>query len=353
MKKNHTPGIKMNRILVLRLSSMGDVLLALPVLKGILGNNPEVELVFVTRKNFVPYFTGIDRLIIVPFDPDGLHKGLSGLWRLFIGIRHYSCKRVVDLHGVLRTNLLDFLLLLNGCRIYKICKHRKIRRKILNNKTIGIKVPRTVDRYLRVFEKAGLAGNIVDNAFPPMDYPTWISNINPHVRRIGIAPVSKHRTKNWGLKNVSELISLLKLKYPVEIHLFGGTEDKQDLNSLSGPDIFNHAGMIDPLDEISLIQTMDLFVSMDSANMHLASLAGISTVSIWGATDPSLGFAPLNQPADYSLFADPADVTCRPCSVYGEIPCRRADAPMICMNSIKPGNVLDKINEILLLSDKN
>lgn len=343
----------MKRILVLRLSSMGDVLLTLPVLKGIVSSNAEVELVFVTRKNFVPYFSGIDRLIVVPFDPDGLHKGLPGLWRLFNEVRRYSCKCVVDLHGVLRTNLLDILLLVNGCHIYRIHKYRKLRRNILNNKRIGAMVPHTVDRYLSVFEKAGLAGNIVDNAFPPMDYPTWISNINPHVRRIGIAPVSKHRTKNWGLKNVSELISLLKLKYPVEIHLFGGIEDKQDLNSLSGPDIFNHAGVIDPLDEISLIQTMDIFVSMDSANMHLASLAGISTVSIWGATDPSLGFAPLNQPADYALYADPADVFCRPCSVYGEIPCRRTDAPMICMNTIKPEHVLNKIGEILLLSDQN
>jgi ADP-heptose:LPS heptosyltransferase len=260
---------------------------------------------------------------------------------------------VLDLHGVLRTNLLDALFLLTGCRIYRIRKHRKLRRKILKHKKAGLGVPHAVIRYLRVFEKAGLTGKISGSAFPPTDHPARIARINKEEIRIGIAPISKHKTKNWGLNNVSKLISLLRLKYPVEIHLFGGPEDQPALDSLSGPDVFNHAGVFGPLDEISLIQKMDVFISMDSANMHLASLAGVATVSVWGATDPSLGFSPLHQPDDYSLYSDPADVFCRPCSVYGEIPCKRTDAPMICMNSIKPGKVLNKISEILLLSDKN
>jgi len=343
----------MNSILVLRLSSMGDVLLTLPVMLGILSNNPDLQLVFVTRKKFIPYFSGIDRLIVIPFDPEGLHKGLPGLWRLFRDIRRYPLRSVVDLHGILRTWLLDAFFLLTGCRIYRIRKHRKLRRKILKHKKDGMSVPHTVTRYLKVFEKAGLTGKVSGSAFPSTNDPTPIASTNIDVIRIGIAPISKHRTKNWGLKNVWELISLLRLKYSVEIHLFGGLEDQPVLNSLAGPDVFNDAGFIDPLDEISLIRTMDLFVSMDSANMHLAALAGVATVSIWGATDPRLGFAPLYQPDEYALYADPTDVVCRPCSVYGEIPCRRSDAPMICMNSIKPEQVLNKIIEILLLADKN
>ncbi|TSA33711.1 MAG: lipopolysaccharide heptosyltransferase family protein, partial [Porphyromonadaceae bacterium] len=137
----------MKSILVLRLSSMGDVLLTLPVMLGILSSNPDLQLVFVTRKKFIPYFSGIDRLIVIPFDPDGPHKGLPGLWRLFREIRRYPFSSVVDLHGILRTWLLDALFLLTGCRIYRIRKHRKLRRKILKHKKAGMSVPPTVIRY--------------------------------------------------------------------------------------------------------------------------------------------------------------------------------------------------------------
>jgi ADP-heptose:LPS heptosyltransferase len=332
---------------------MGDVLLTLPVMQGILRSNTDVQLIFVTRKKFSPYFGGIDRLIVVPFDPDGPHRGLSGLWRIFGEIRRYPFRRVVDLHGMIRTWFLDAIFLLTGCRVYRIRKHRKLRRKILGDNQLKISVPHTSLRYQRVFKRAGLTGGLSPSVFPPAGGTTRTGRMQTDLIRVGIAPISKHTTKNWGLNNIAELIGLLKLRYSVEIHLFGGKEDQIELNSLLVPDVFNQAGIIETLHEISLIQTLDVFISMDSANMHLAALAGIPTLSIWGATDPRLGFAPLFQPDSYALFADPSDVICRPCSVYGEIPCKRKDSPMICMNSIKPEQVMNKISEILILSDKN
>lgn len=343
----------MKRILVLRLSSMGDVLLTLPVMKGIISSNPDLELVFVTRKKFAPYFSGIERLIVVSFDPAGEHKGLPGLFRLFREIRSHRFNKVIDLHGVLRTNLLDLMFLLNGCRVYRIHKHRKLRRFILKHKKSEMRVPHAVVRYLSVFEKAGFSGAVAAGGLAFSGEPRGSARIGTPVIRAGIAPVSKHSTKNWGLQNVSKLISLLNLTYSIEIHLFGGPEDHAGLNSLAGRNVFNHAGKMLPAEEISLLGMLDIFISMDSANMHLASLAGIPTLSIWGATDPKLGFAPLYQPDDYALFADSAKVFCRPCSVYGEIPCKRADAPMICMDSIKPEQVLNKIIEILRKAGKN
>lgn len=342
----------MTSILVLRLSSMGDVLLTLPVMLGILEENPEVQLIFVTRKRFTPYFTGHDRLVLVPFDPEGKHKGISGLLALFREIRGFPFKKVVDLHGVLRTNLLSILLRISGRRIYKIRKYRLLRRKILKNPKSGT-MPHTVERYGRVFEKAGFTGKLAQKVFGLPGNPGGSGIRNKEIVRIGMAPLSKHLTKNWGLSHFSGLINLLNAEYQVEIHLFGGPEDTEVLNSLSGPLVYNHAGRLSQREEISLIRTLDVFLSMDSANMHLASLAGIPTVSIWGATDPRLGFGALNQPEDYSIFADPEVVTCRPCSVYGEIPCIRTDAPMICMNSITPEKVFNKIKEILLQIDRN
>lgn len=331
----------------MRLSSMGDVLLTLPVITGILAGNPEVQIIFVTRSRFVPYFAGIPRLTVIAFDPEGHHKGLIGIIRLFKEIRRHDFKTVIDLHGILRTWILDAFFLLTGSAIFTVRKYRKLRRFILKNPKAGKSVPHTVSRYSAVFKKAGLICQISASVFPAPPDPSQVETGHKNPIKIGIAPMSKHSTKNWGISNVSELISLAKTKYDAEIHLFGGLEDKLILDTLSGPKIYNHAGMSNPMDEISLIRTMTLFVSMDSANMHLASLVGIPTISIWGATDPSLGFAPLFQPEAYTLHSDSPDVYCRPCSVYGELPCKRIDAPMLCMTSIRPGQVLNKINEIL------
>ncbi|MFA6126935.1 MAG: glycosyltransferase family 9 protein [Bacteroidales bacterium] len=342
----------MKSLLVLRLSSMGDVILTKPVMLGVLDKNPDIRIVFVTRKKFIPYFKGNDRLLTVSFDPEGVHRGMTGLVRLFRELKSFNCDYVIDLHGIIRTRILDTLFLITGKKVYRIRKYRKLRREILKKRTPGLTVPHAVDRYLEVFEKAGFKGALADCPFRiNAGHPGLIPE-NPSVIRIGLAPLSKHRTKNWGLQHVSELIRLLRLQDSIELHLFGGIEDQEELNALTGPGVINHAGNTDALDEISLFRKMDLFLSMDSANMHLASLTGIPTLSVWGATDPTLGFGALNQPRDYSLWSDSPEVYCRPCSVYGEIPCRRTDAPMICMNSITPLRVLDKIKEILRLSGK-
>jgi ADP-heptose:LPS heptosyltransferase len=341
----------MESILVMRLSSMGDVLLTLPVLAGILEENKELQVLFVTREKFAPYFTGIERLKVINFEPESIHKGIPGLFRFFREIRGYVFDKVFDLHGNLRTSILDFLMKMDGCQVFRIKKHRAIRRRAIKERDAGIMVPHAIDRYLDVFARAGFDGMISSSYQLGSGFARDFEKGKSEIKRIGIAPISKHRTKNWGLTNISELIHLVDAHFKSEIHLFGGIEDQLDLSTLTGKNIFNHAGKADPREEISLIQSMDVFISMDSANMHLASLIGTPTISIWGATDPKMGFAPINQPIDFAIHSDLPDVYCRPCSVYGEVPCKRKDSPMICMTSIAPQRVFNKILEILGPSD--
>jgi ADP-heptose:LPS heptosyltransferase len=341
----------MRSILVLRLSSMGDVLLTMPVLDGILEKNQDLQIIFVTRRKFEPYFSGIRRLTIIAFDPEGIHKGIAGLFRLHKEIRCQNFDLVIDLHGTLRTIMIDLSLGMAGYKVFRIKKHRSIRRQVIRKKGPGIMVPHAVTRYLEVFFKAGLQGKISSFSSLGSEFKKSLATVQSATKRIGIAPISKHKTKNWGLTNIGELIQLINTNFNCEVHLFGGAEDQLDLGPLSGGNVYIHAGIAKPKEEISLISKMDIFISMDSANMHLASLIGIPTISIWGATDPKLGFAPLNQPISYAIYSDSPEVYCRPCSVYGEVPCRRSDSPMICMTSITPQRVLGKIMEILSQSD--
>jgi ADP-heptose:LPS heptosyltransferase len=83
-------------------------------------------------------------------------------------------------------------------------------------------------------------------------------------------------------------------------------------------------------------------VTMDSANMHLASLVATPVVSIWGATHPYAGFMGWNQSIDNAVQTD---LPCRPCSIYGKKDCMRGD--YACLYQIKPETIVGKIERIL------
>jgi ADP-heptose:LPS heptosyltransferase len=91
---------------------------------------------------------------------------------------------------------------------------------------------------------------------------------------------------------------------------------------------------------------LNAMISMDSANMHLASLVGVPVVSVWGATHPYAGFMGWKQSP---VNAVQLDMPCRPCSVFGQKPCRRKDGA--CLRGIMPERVIEKV-EKLLLGDK-
>ena len=93
--------------------------------------------------------------------------------------------------------------------------------------------------------------------------------------------------------------------------------------------------------ELILMSHLDVMISMDSGNMHLASLVGTKVVSIWGATHPYAGFMGWNQSEENAVQLDMA---CRPCSVYGNKPCLRGD--YACMNDIRPEMIVAKIKQL-------
>jgi ADP-heptose:LPS heptosyltransferase len=81
---------------------------------------------------------------------------------------------------------------------------------------------------------------------------------------------------------------------------------------------------------------------MDSANMHMASLTATPVVSVWGATHPMAGFMGWQQNTDNAIQVE---LDCRPCSIYGNKPCRRGD--YACLNQIQPETIIEKINQVL------
>lgn len=143
------------------------------------------------------------------------------------------------------------------------------------------------------------------------------------------------------------VVEWLASRGDIDILLFGGGAVETEVLSTWSreiPGVICLAGKHSLKEELQIISRLDLMVSMDSANMHLASMFGVPVVSVWGATHPYAGFLGWGQ--DMSNVIQ-SDLDCRPCSVFGNKPCFKGTYE--CMTSIEPELVLKKILTTLRL----
>jgi ADP-heptose:LPS heptosyltransferase len=164
---------------------------------------------------------------------------------------------------------------------------------------------------------------------------------------VGFAPFARHKGKIYPLEKSEIVLAELCADRRITVFVFGGgKEERAQINvwKKKFPEIVLPEKM-SLQEEVELMSCLDVVLTMDSANMHLASLAHANVLSIWGATHPYAGF--------YGLFqsernAIQTSLSCRPCSIYGNKPCYRGD--YACMHNIDPMTIVEKIKtEISLL----
>jgi ADP-heptose:LPS heptosyltransferase len=344
----------MTKILVYRFSAMGDVILLLPVIKGVLDSNRDVEIYLLTQPSLFPIFQNIDRLHLIAAELKGKHSGLNGLFKLYRKIRKkINPSVVIDVHCVLRTYLLDLFFGVCGFRLILFKKGTFRKMKLIKSKSLR-PLHSTVERYSDAFMKAGFNLKLPNPPlFDEQIDEVSFSTIFKNSLLIGIAPFAKHEQKVWGVSKVEKLIGKIHEKFNAHVILFGGGKSElKILNQIEAkyPDCIVAANHFSFTDEIKLMRKLSVMVSMDSANMHLASIAGVPTVSIWGATHPALGFAPYHQAPENIIQYEGDQLSCRPCSVYGNKKCIFPDG-IRCMKLISEDVVFQRINQIL--SEKN
>ena len=124
----------------------------------------------------------------------------------------------------------------------------------------------------------------------------------------------------------------------------GGKKEIEVLDSLSKPfeNVINMAGKIKFQQELQLISNLDVMLSMDSGNAHIAAMLGVKVVTLWGATHPYAGFLPFNQSLDNALTSDRNQYPKLPTSVYGN---KIVEGYEDAMRSISPKDVIAKIEE--------
>lgn len=158
--------------------------------------------------------------------------------------------------------------------------------------------------------------------------------------------VAAHVGKIYPLSKQEQVISLLSERKNTKILLFGGGAKEIEVLAKwerQYPNVISTAGKLTLNSELALMSHLDVMLSMDSANMHLASLVNIPVVSIWGATHPYAGFMGWKQLPDNAVQVD---LPCRPCSIFGNKPCWRKD--YACLQGITPEMVVHRIEQVIV-----
>lgn len=333
-------------VLVIRSSALGDVAMTVPVLKQLLQRYPEIRLTVVTSPAFAPLFESLERTEVHALEKQGKHKGLPGIYKLFRQLKamhHYDA--VADLHNVLRSTVLRNLFWLAGVPTAKIDKGRKEKKELTRKEYKKLRQLKTsFERYAEVFRQLGFSFSLdtQQTVYPKQVLPSSAAEVFIHGRKhIGIAPFAKHREKMYPSDKMLAVIQQLHSDPQNQLFFLGG--GKEEINLLKQweaqfPGARSLAGKFSFREELAVISNLDVMISMDSANMHLASLFGVPVVSAWGATHPYAGFYGWGQnPANIAQL----DLYCRPCSVFGNKPCYRGDHA--CMQQLPEAMIVEKL----------
>jgi ADP-heptose:LPS heptosyltransferase len=351
--------VALKKILVLRFSAMGDVVLLVPVIKSFVAAYTDVEVTVVTRPKYAPFFYDMERVNVFPADVDYTYTGLFGIRDLFAKLmRKGDYEVVIDMHDHIRTVVLRTMFKIFGNKVVVFNKGRKEKNAFIRKENkITTPLPHTVERYRKAFEEAGFPFNIgeppylalsdvIQNAMGWFAYKKSSEN----KKWIGLAPFAMHKSKIWPLENYPVLINKILEKADVKFFLFGGGDKEiayfQTLKKQFPDRVEIIAEQLKLRQEIALMKHLDVMLCVDSSNMHLASLAGVPLVSIWGGTHPDVGFSPYKISPDSIVQISREELPCIPCSVYGREKCYRGD--FACLTRITPEQIASRMERLLV-----
>lgn len=345
-------------ILITRLSALGDVAMTIPVVYSVCKSNPERTFVMVTKKAASKLFVNPPTNLIVKAVDFELYKGVGGLWKLHKELKNeFGVSGYVDLHDVLRTKILRFCFRIDGVTVKKIHKGRDSKRALTRRRNkVMLPLVTTRARYREVFHRIGIPlqdsfEGLYGKSCAPTELFADVIQPKPEGEHwIAIAPFAMHKGKIYPLDLMERVVRELTSRTDLRLFLLGAgkyeCETLAEWRQINPQRIVNMAELHKGIPvELALLSHCDVMVSMDSANMHMASLVNLPVVSIWGATHPYCGFMGWRQD---KANAVQLDMVCRPCSVFGDKPCFRGD--WHCLRGIQPSFIIERVNHIL--SDK-
>lgn len=334
-------------LLITRFSALGDVAMTIPAVYSAAKQHPDTHFIYATKPFFCRIFINKpENLEVVPIDLNQ-YKGFFGIFKLIRRMYQFHPDAVADMHNVLRTWLIGFSFRIKGnVQVRMLDKQRKNR----SQKQIKNQVRPFVLRYFDVLTELGLyAKPQFQSVFEGPNAAISLPAILPtkgEKHWIGLAPFARYLNKAYPYDMGAQLVEQLNSLPNTQLFLFGGGETERAsleawTKQVSGPIIM--VGKMSIEEEIAFMSQLDVMISMDSANMHLASIAGTRVVSLWGSTAPSCGFLGWNQLASDAICLD---LPCQPCTVAGSNKCKFGH--FNCLKEMKPELIVNKVKEIII-----
>ena len=321
---------------------MGDVAMTVPVLRELIKTNSSYKISILTNSQYFCFFREFRSLNLIQFEKHQRHKGLIGLLRLFRELKKLEIDYVIDLHNVLRTK---FLKLLFNIPFYQIDKGRIEKQKLISGEAFK-PLKNTHQRYRDVFNNLGvLIKPLINQKFDKVDISylkIWPQNKS--TKTIGIAPFAAHKGKTYSIKLMEEVIKTLAIDF--NVFLFGGGEKEEiELDELSNKyhNVVNLANKHSLDQQMDLISNLDIMISMDSANGHIAALLGVKVLTIWGLTHPYAGFSPYGQSEENNILVKRSLFPKIPTSIYGN---KSPNGYENAINTIKTSEIINRVREL-------
>ncbi len=281
----------MKRVLVIRFSALGDVAMLAPIVRAAAEQHPDVSFTMLSQQRFVDLFAAMPTNVTfrgADLKKQSLHDIISELGTYDL---------VADMHSVLRSLYIRTAMRLRGAKVAIIDKGRRDKWHLTRGHHAQLR--HNTLRYADVFAELGLTILLPEPVHSPGE-------------GIGIAPFAAHAGKIYPLERMESVVAQLSGQ-GIPITLFGGGRKEQEI--------------------------LGAWATMDSGNMHLASLVGTRVLSIWGATHPYAGFMGFGQRESDCIQRN---LSCRPCSVYGNKKCRLGDYR--CMD-IDPATIVERVRQ--------
>ena len=319
---------RINKILIIRLSSLGDILLTTPLIRTIKKKYPQIMIDFLLKEEYSDLLKKnphINQILLYSKEINNqISKPLSNSSKYDL---------IIDLQNNIRSRKLTLKLKVRTVRFkkYSFRKFLLVKTKINLMKNL----PTVPIRY------ADTVGLELDNGGLEIISDKQASkNLSGLKNLVGICPGAKHFTKRYPVEYHKQLCKLL-LENDFNVVLFGGKIDKNICAEIADeiPNVINLQNEDDILQTVSDMKLCDIIICNDSGLMHVASSLNKKLITIFGSTVKEFGFMPYN--CKNSIIIENQNLTCRPCSHIGRSSCPKSHFK--CMRDIRPEDVFKVI----------
>ena len=331
----------MKKILVIRFSSIGDMVLTTPVIRCLKQQLPGCEVHYLTKNQFKPILVNnpyIDKIITIEHKIDEVVDVL----------RAEEYDHIIDLHKNFRSLAIRKKLGVKATSFPKLNFQKWILVHFKLNRMPHLHI---VDRYFKAVKSLEVKNDLKGlDYFIPEEDEVLLSSLPVafRLRYVGFVIGGKHRTKQLPVEKAVDILSGID----VPVIILGGPEDRAQaeeiIRELKG-DVLNACGKYNLNQSASLVKQANVIVSNDTGLMHIAAAFDKRIVSVWGNTVPDFGMYPyLPGKEKLSVIVEVKGLSCRPCSKIGFEKCPKGHFD--CMHLIKSNSVANQVNKFLAIN---